>query len=67
MGNNCPSYIAQKPGSTSQAFGTLKPLEIQRIVREKIITLLRVGDIWILVHISIKNYCTQFYKPKTSY
>jgi hypothetical protein len=31
---------------------------------EKIIALLRVGDIWILVHISIKNYCTQFYRPK---
>jgi hypothetical protein len=54
MGDNGTSYKAQKPSSTSQAFGPLKPLEIQWVAREKITTMLRVGDIWISIDIGIK-------------
>ncbi len=62
MGDSGPSYKAKKLGSTSQAFGPLKCLEVQRVAKEKITTMLKVGDIWIPVDTNIKNCCTQFYK-----
>jgi len=63
MGDNGPSYRSQKLGS-SQAFGPLKRLEVQRIIREKISTMLKVGDIWIPIDTGIRNFYSQFYKPK---
>jgi hypothetical protein len=64
MDNNGPSYKPQKLGSSSQALGPLKQVEVQRVIREKIIVVPRVGDIWIPVDTNIKNYCSQFYKPE---
>jgi hypothetical protein len=54
----------KKPSYFSQALGLLKQLEVQWVIREKIIVVPRVGDIWILVDISIRNYCAQFYRPE---
>jgi hypothetical protein len=55
MGDNGPSYRSQKLGF-SQAFGPLKHLDVQRIIREKISTMLKVGDISIPIDIGIKNF-----------
>jgi hypothetical protein len=49
---------------TSKAFAFLKQLEVQWVIREKIIVVPRVRNIWILVDTGIRNCCAQFYKPK---
>ncbi len=64
MGDNGPYYRVQKLGFASQASGPLKHLEVQQVIREKNITLPRVGDIWIPIDIGVRNCCSQFYKPK---
>ncbi len=58
MGNNGPSYKPKKLGFFSQAFGPLKHLQVQQIIKGKIIAILKVGDIWIPIDIGIKNYCS---------
>jgi hypothetical protein len=54
----------KKPSYISQAFGLLKHLEVQWVIREKIIVVPKVRDIWILVDISVTNCCAQFYRPE---
>jgi hypothetical protein len=63
MGDNGLSYKPQKLCS-SQALSLLKQLEVQHVITEKITIVLRVGNMWILVDIDIRNYCAQFYKPE---
>jgi hypothetical protein len=56
MVNNGPSYKPQKPSSFTQALGLLKQLGVQWVIKEKIIVIPRLGDIWILVDNNIKNF-----------
>lgn len=45
MGDSGPFYKFLKPGFFSQALDPLKRVEDQRIIREKIIVVLKVGDV----------------------
>ncbi len=56
MDNNGPSYKPQKPSSFAQALGLLKQLGVQWVIKERIIVIPRVGDIWILVDTDIKKF-----------
>jgi len=57
MDDNGPSYKPQKPSSFAQVIGLLKHLGVQRVIKERIIVIPRLGDIWILVDIDIRNRC----------
>ncbi len=45
MGDSGPFYKLKNPGFFSQALGPLKHVEDQWIIREKIIVVLKVGDV----------------------
>jgi hypothetical protein len=57
MDDNGPSYKLQKPSFFAQTLGLLKYLGVQHVIKERIIVIRRVGDIWILVDIDIINCC----------
>jgi len=44
-GDSGPFYKLLKPGSFSQALGPLKCVKDQWIIREKVIEVLKVGDV----------------------
>jgi len=58
------SYKLQRLGSSSQALGPLKRLEVQHVFKERIMSVLRLGDVWMPVNNSVKHYCAQFYRPE---
>jgi len=50
-----------KPSSTSLALGPLSHLENQKLEREKIKSIPRVGNLWIPLDITIPRCYVQFY------
>jgi hypothetical protein len=53
-----------KQGSISLALGLLNHLENQRLERERIKSITRVGDLWIPLNVTIPRCCAQFYMLK---
>jgi hypothetical protein len=62
-GNGALSNLV-KPSSTSLALGPLSHLENQKLEREMIKSIPRVGDLWIPSNITIPRCYVQFYMPK---
>jgi hypothetical protein len=64
MEGNCQSYKLQRLGSSSQALGPLKQLEVQHVFKERIMSVLRLGHVWVPIDSSVKHCCARFYRPE---
>jgi hypothetical protein len=64
MEGNGQSYKLQRLAFSSQALGPLKWLEVQHVFKERIMSVLELGDVSVPIDNNVKHCCAQFYRPE---
>jgi hypothetical protein len=64
MEGSGPSFRQKNQSYFTLFHGPLEIIKQQRIIKELLSLILRLGDIWIPLEVEIKSCCMQFYKPE---